>query len=531
MPPILSVRNLSKSFDALPVIQQVNFDVHHGEVIGITGGIGSGKSVLVMLLAGYYPANQGEIYFEGERLGYPFNAKAMGIGIIHQRPTLADHLDVISNLFLGNEVGFLPQLGLLRVLDNTKMHDQAQKILQEMGVEVNSLNEKVSNLSGEQRQMLAIARVLTFMKKLIIMDEPTVLLGYPNQQKLLSLIQQWRKEGITVLFSTNNLDHLFAVTDRIIILNQGRIVSEVKTDEATRETVGGLLLGSTDPLKLTPIIWDFDSYARFREQLEKLRYHQFLLEKNEAGVSSIDRHLIEQLAEQVQVLDQANLSLLEAQRHILVEREQERKYLSRELHDLIIQDLLSTNYELESIATEFSISDDLADNLTEVRKGIRELVTNLRRICGNLRPPTIDSLGLGAAIKSYVREWQTKSDIIVSLVVDDHLGRLPEATELSLFRIVQEGLNNVRRHASATQVAIVLEHTSPRTLMISIRDNGNGVDEDFDLAALASSGHYGLVGINERVALLGGRLRISCHPEGGTVLLVEIPHPRVEPEA
>jgi signal transduction histidine kinase len=116
----------------------------------------------------------------------------------------------------------------------------------------------------------------------------------------------------------------------------------------------------------------------------------------------------------------------------------------------------------------------------------------------------------------------------VTLDLASNLGRLPEAIELSIFRIVQEGLNNVRKHAHATAVKICLKHTSPRTLMISIADNGNGLASDFDLSALSAAGHYGLLGISERVALLGGRLKLQNQTGGGLFLQVEIPHPRVD---
>jgi signal transduction histidine kinase len=163
----------------------------------------------------------------------------------------------------------------------------------------------------------------------------------------------------------------------------------------------------------------------------------------------------------------------------------------------------------------------------DVRDNIRELVDDLRHICGNLRPPTIDSLGLGAALQSYTHEWTGRTGIPVTLDLDANLGRLPEAIELSIFRIVQEGLSNVRKHAQASVVQVCLKHTSPRALMVSIADDGQGLADDFDLSALSAAGHYGLLGISERVALLGGRLRFHNQADGGLIIQVEIPHPRV----
>lgn len=533
MDPLLRVVSVSKTFGTLPVIQQVSFEIHPGEVVGLTGSIGSGKSVLVMILAGLYEPNEGSVYFDNKRLLWPFAAQHLGIGVVHQRPNLADHLDVISNIFLGAELSRLSRLGPFKVLDELRMAEEANRILAQLDVHVGSLQKKVSNLNIEQRQMIAIARVFTFPARMVIIDEPTVLLSYPYQQRLLNQIQSWREQGVAVLFSSNNLDHLFSVTDRIIVLHQGRNVAELRTDETTRAEVVTLLLGSVEQAKTAPTVWDFDSVDHFRENFERLRFHQMLMEKDLAGEDTLNRQLTRQLADQVQALDQANLALVEAQRRLLTEREQERKHLAREIHDQVIQDLLSINYELESLETDQPMSSDLAVELDEARQGIRDLVDSLRRICGSLRPPTIDSLGLGAALQSYTRDWSARTGIRVILDFDHNLGRLPEATELSIFRIVQEGLNNVWRHARASSVTLSLQHTSPRTLMISLQDNGRGIAEDLDMAALAVKGHYGLMGIGERVVLLGGRFRFQRPPEGGSLLLVEIPHPRVEayPEA
>jgi ABC-type sugar transport system ATPase subunit len=364
MDPLLHVINLSKSFGTLPAIQHVSFEVQPGEVVGLTGSIGSGKSVLAMLLAGLYEPSEGEIYFADKRLSWPYIANSLGISVIHQRPTLNDQFDVVSNIFLGNEIGWPTRLASLRILDHDRMIEDTISILTQLGMDVNVIHEKIINLSGEQRQMIAIARVLTHPARMIIIDEPTVLLSYPYQQRLLGLIQNWRQQGIAVLFSSSNLDHLFSVTDRIIILDQGRKAADLRTDETTREVVVGLLLGTTDSGKPFPAIWDFDSYDRLREHAEKMRYHQMLLGKNLAAEDILQSQLVEQLTEQVQSLDQANLTLLEAQRRLLSEREQERKHLARELHDQIIQDLLSVNYELEEMTTENTVLPGLANDLS-----------------------------------------------------------------------------------------------------------------------------------------------------------------------
>ncbi|HNB54873.1 MAG TPA: ATP-binding cassette domain-containing protein, partial [Anaerolineales bacterium] len=194
MAPLLRVNNLSKSFGTLPVIQRVSFEIQPGEVVGVTGNIGSGKSVMVMLLSGLYEPDRGDIFFGGRRLNWPFAAKAQGIGVIHQSPTLAEHYDVVSNIFLGNEIGWPAWLGPIKILDEKKMLEEASHLVALLDIQVKSLHEKVYNLSGEQRQMIAIARVFTYPVRMVIVDEPTVTLSYAYQQRLLGLIQTWRQE-------------------------------------------------------------------------------------------------------------------------------------------------------------------------------------------------------------------------------------------------------------------------------------------------------------------------------------------------
>jgi signal transduction histidine kinase len=393
------------------------------------------------------------------------------------------------------------------------------------------LDDIVRNLSGERKQLVAIAQAMIRPSKLIVVDDPTRWLTYPYQQKMLDLIQGWQAAGPAVLFSSNNLDHLFAVTDRILVMREGQIVANSRTDETTREEVVSALVGMMDRQQRTPVLWALDSYRRSRRQTETLRHNQGLLEQDLAAQDVLNQQLVEQLAQQVAALDSANLALQDAQRRLLTEREEERKHLARELHDQVIQDLLSLNYELEEIEEKLPQTSDLNEDIVDVRHNIRALIEGLRRVCGDLRPPTIDSLGLGAALQSLARLWSERTGIAVTVEMDMNFGRLPEALELSIFRIVQEGLNNVWKHAEATAVQVTLQHTSPRLLLISLADDGQGLPQVFDLAALSQNGHYGLLGISERVALLGGRLHVQNMSQGGLLLQVEIPHPRIVKES
>jgi len=211
---------------------------------------------------------------------------------------------------------------------------------------------------------------------------------------------------------------------------------------------------------------------------------------------------------------------------LFLAQEEERKALAREIHDQIIQDMLSTNYQLEELEAQHQTSKKLHEDLFIIRENIRSMIDELRNICGVLRPPTIDSLGLNAAIQSFSQEWSRRSGVNLNLELDPKIGRISEMIELNIYRIVQEGLNNIHKHAAATKANLILKRTSPRAIMITIEDNGTGLEDRPSLSTFSKEGHYGLVGIDERVKLLGGRLRIQNKEGGGLILQAEIPHPR-----
>lgn len=525
--PILQVDNLYKRFGTLEVIRGISFDVYANEVVGLAGLSGSGKSVIAKLLGGLYTANDGSITFNGRRLPQKFEGSKLGLEVLHQYPVLAEGLSITDNVFLGHEI-FQPYVGrLLHWVDQPRMDAEVVRLLKTLEAQLVDPNERVRNLSNEQRQLIAIACVMVRPASVIFVDEP-ILLSYAYQQKLLHLIEQWRQQGKTVIFSSTNLDHLFAVTDRILVLRNGEHIDSFRTDMTNREEIVAAMVGYTNQEQPTPAFWALDSYYRAREKADALHRQTLLLERDLEAQGTLNQQLLAQLAEQVKALDQANMALQDAHRRLLTEREQERKHLARELHDQVIQDLLTTNYQLEEVEADDEVSNSVRVRLEDVRETIRQLVDDIRRICGSLRPPTIDSLGLTAALQSYAGEWAKRTGVEVQVCLRLNPGRLPEAIELSIFRIVQEALSNIQRHAHATQVEITLEHTSPRTLMVSIADNGSGLAGDFDLAKLSGQGHYGLLGISERAALLSGHLRIHNRSGGGLLLQVEVSHPRMD---
>ncbi len=530
MDPLLRVINVSRTFSDLWALENINLDIMPGEVVGVAGSSGAGKSVLAKIIAGLYEPTSGDLYFKGRRYSgeRPYVIRALGIEVIHQRPELVDQLDITANVFLGREITSGVFKRNMRWADRKEMNAQAQHVFDDLGVRFNSLQEKAANLSGEERQVVAIARALIGRSQLVVIDGPLSGLSITLQKRLLTLVHRWQERGCAVLICSDNLGNLFAAADRLIVLNKGRKVAERRTDETTQEEIVALMVGTPPPEQVTPLIWALDSYYRAREQAENLQHNQMLLQRDLAAQDNLNRQLLDQLSQQVAALDQANAALQDAQRRLLLEREDERKHLARELHDQAIQDLLGIGYQIEEMLSLPASSEDFAPGLTLMQDDVRRLIGDLRRICNNLRPPALDSLGLGAAVRSHAQQWAERHNIYLTLEIAPDLRRLPEATELSVFRIVQEGLNNIQQHAQATEARVSLKHTSPRTLQITVSDNGRGLDEDADLAALAASSHYGLLGISERVALLGGKLQLQNLPSGGLSINVEIPHPRTQ---
>ncbi|UCC53657.1 MAG: ATP-binding cassette domain-containing protein, partial [Anaerolineaceae bacterium] len=333
MPVLLRVTGISKQFGSLVALQDVNLDIFPGEVVGLAGNSGAGKTVLTRVIAGLETPDHGRLYFNGQTVQYPFQAQQLGIGIVHEEPELADQFDVTSNIFLGHELNRRLLGKWVRLPDQRKMDLEARRLLNMLDADLPSLYEKVGNLTSERRQLVAIAQAMAHPARLRLVDDPSLLLSHPYQEKLLELIASWQQEGTAVLFSSTNLDHLFAVADRIVVLRQGRITADLRSDETNREEVVAALIGTTGRQQRTPVIWALDSYYRARRQAETLRHNQRLLEQDLQARDLINRQLVDQLADQVKALDSANLALQDAQRRLLTEREQERKRLARELHD------------------------------------------------------------------------------------------------------------------------------------------------------------------------------------------------------
>ena len=242
---LLSVRSISKSFGAVEALKDVSLDVDLGEVLALAGDNGAGKSVLIKSISGVHHPDSGEIRFDGKGVSFssPHEARALGIETIYQDLALADNLSIGANIFLGREpktklFGFLP------IIDRNKMAEAARDTMRLLDFHTDRLEAPVAAFSGGQRQAVAIGRAIYWNAKLLIMDEPTAALGVPEQRRVLNLVRSLKEQGKAVIFISHNLQDIFAVADRIVVLRRGIKAGERRPQETNSDDIVRLMVGA-----------------------------------------------------------------------------------------------------------------------------------------------------------------------------------------------------------------------------------------------------------------------------------------------
>jgi ABC-type sugar transport system, ATPase component len=246
MDALLHVENLVKKFGGLTAVDQMSLDIFKGEVVGLLGDNGAGKSTFIKMVSGVYLPDEGEIYFDNQKMEFngPREARDKGIETIYQDLALAENLDIGSNIFLGREMKKAWLGGIIHTLDRAKMRDASSKVLDRLDIHVQSMSQQVRNLSGGQRQTVAIARSIYWDAKMMIMDEPTAALGVTEQRKVLTLVRTLAEQGIPVILISHNMQDVFAVADRIVVMRRGKKVGELLADKTTPDEVVSLMVGA-----------------------------------------------------------------------------------------------------------------------------------------------------------------------------------------------------------------------------------------------------------------------------------------------
>ena len=241
--PLLEAKGITKYFGTITALENVDLKVHAGECLGVVGDNGAGKSTLMKVLSGLYKPSSGSLYFQGkeEILESPKDSQNLGLEMVFQDLALAGNLPIGENIFLGREP--TKKIGFLKFLDFNKIKELTNAHLGKLKINVKSADQKVEELSGGQRQAVAIARSTAFNAKVVIMDEPTAALAIKEVGKVLDLINSLKKTGVGVIVISHRMDDIFSVCDRVMALFQGTNFAESELSNTSRDEVIGWIMG------------------------------------------------------------------------------------------------------------------------------------------------------------------------------------------------------------------------------------------------------------------------------------------------
>jgi D-xylose transport system ATP-binding protein len=237
--PLVALRGIHKAFGGVHAVEDVSVNLHPGEVVALLGHNGAGKSTLMKMLAGAYPVDSGEIRIRGEKVQIrtPADAQALGIETIYQTLALADNLDAVANLFLGREL-----LTPWRTLDDLRMDAEARQVFARLNKNFRNFRVPVRRLSGGQRQTVAISRALYFNARILIMDEPCAALGPEETRMVGELIKQLKAEGVGIFLISHDMPDVFALSDRLAVMKNGKLVGTYRTADVDEDEVLGMII-------------------------------------------------------------------------------------------------------------------------------------------------------------------------------------------------------------------------------------------------------------------------------------------------
>lgn len=251
---LIEARGIAKRFGRVQALRHVDFRVGWGEVVALLGDNGAGKSTVIKILNGLYAPDRGEILWEGRRIRFrsPRDARAFGVSVVYQDLAVVDLMNIHRNIFLGREEEVSAKIGPLRVFHPERAKSRAQEALAGVGIRIRDTDEPLLSLSGGERQSIAIARAVHFSGKLLILDEPTSHLSIKEADKVLHYIKEARGRGLSVVFITHNVHHVYPVADRFTILSHGESIGEFMRGKISKEEITDLIVRGREAVGRLP---------------------------------------------------------------------------------------------------------------------------------------------------------------------------------------------------------------------------------------------------------------------------------------
>jgi len=239
--PLVKLVNIHKWFGRVSALEGVDLSADYNEIVGLVGDNGAGKSTLIKILSGVYSPDKGEIRWEGKKINFssPKDAIKLGIETIHQEAALVDKMNIMRNIFIGREP--VIRFGPIGWLNMKKMASESMRALEGVALYLRSPQALVEELSGGQRQGVAIARAMYFKTKLLVLDEPTNNLSVKESKRILRSVTELKEQGISSVFITHNLYHVYPIADRIVVLSHGKKVGEFKKEETSIDDLTELI--------------------------------------------------------------------------------------------------------------------------------------------------------------------------------------------------------------------------------------------------------------------------------------------------
>jgi len=246
---LVTMRRVRKSFGGVHAVDDASLAVHPGEVLALLGHNGAGKSTLMKVLSGAFMHDEGEILVGGKSavIRTPTDAQALGIETIHQTLALADNLDAVANLFLGREL--LTRYGML---DDFAMESAARAVFRRLNPNFRNIRVPVRSLSGGQRQVVAISRAVHFNARVLVMDEPCAALGPQETQMVHDLVRTLKAQGVGIILISHDMPDVFALSDRLCVMKNGRTIGTYRTADVDEEAVLGMIIAARLPSGVQP---------------------------------------------------------------------------------------------------------------------------------------------------------------------------------------------------------------------------------------------------------------------------------------